>query len=158
MSKDKHLALLKYIKIIPLKALVSSKLIYAQSKGIETKIELIENIEKINIKTIDICRIIGILLDNAIEASLLCEKKLVHFAIVKNNNMTIFIINNSCINNIPPIYKLYEDNYSTKGKNHGIGLKTIRNIINNDYNNILLNTKLEDGLFKQELIIKENDN
>lgn len=158
VTKDKHLDLLKYIKLTPLKSLVSSKIISAQALAIETKIEISENITKLSIDTLDICRIIGILFDNAIEGTLLCEEKLIHFAVIKVDTNTIFVINNTCVESLPPIYKLYEENFSTKGEGHGIGLKTVRDIINNDYNNVLINTKIEYGLFKQELIIKENDN
>ncbi|WP_294359304.1 hypothetical protein [uncultured Clostridium sp.] len=34
-----------------------------------------------------------------------------------------------------------------------MGLKTVREIINRDYENVILNTKIEDCIFSQELII-----
>lgn len=153
VTKNKNLALLKHIKTSPLKALLSSKLITSQSHNIETRIELIDDIDNIPMNTIDICRIIGILLDNAIEAADLCEKKSLHFAGIKTDDSIIFIVRNSCLPDTPPVYKIYEKDFSTKGEGHGIGLKTVREIINRDYDNVILNTKIENCIFSQELII-----
>jgi two-component system sensor histidine kinase AgrC len=116
-------------------------------------IELIDDIEHINISTIDLCRITGILLDNAIEASILCDDKFIHFAMIKTDNEIILILSNSCLSSTPPIHKLYEKNFSTKGENRGIGLNNIKKIINKRYNNILFNTSINNCIFKQELII-----
>lgn len=153
IDKDRYLFLLKHIKIDALKALISSKIINAYSCGIEIQIEIIDDIYQLYMNTIDICRIIGILIDNAIEAAILCDKKDVKIAIVKNEDSTVFIISNSCLENTPPIYKIYKENFSTKGDNRGIGLKTVRCIVNEKYHNVILNTKMKDCVFKQELII-----
>ena len=155
VKSDKHITLLKNIKITPLKALVSYKLLAAQSQGIEINAEVLEEVDKLSIKTIDICRIIGIFLDNAIEAAMQCEKKFVHFAIIKTTDNIIIVILNSCPKNIPPIYQLYKKNFSTKGTNRGIGLTSVKELIDTSYKNILLNTSASNGVFKQELIIKE---
>ena len=153
IKKDISLSLLSHIKISPLKALLSSKFTTAHSHGIKVSIELIDDIEHVNMSTIDICRIIGILLDNAIEASVLCDNKFIHFAMVKTDNQTILNISNSCLSSTPPIHKLYTKNFSTKGENRGIGLNNIKDIINKRYNNVLFNTSIDNCVFKQELII-----
>lgn len=158
LEKDICFMLLKYIKIDPLKGLISSKIINAQSKDIKVKIEIIEDIKELSINLIDICRIIGILLDNAIEATELCDIKFIDFLIFKDNNSTTFVINNSCNQNTPPIHKIYEKNFSTKGCNRGIGLKFVKNIIDERYSNVLLNTKIENSTFCQEFIVINNGN
>lgn len=155
VTGDKHITLLKNIKVTPLKALVSSKLLTAQSQGIEINAEVLEEIDNLSIKTIDICRIIGIFLDNAIESAILCERKFIHFAMIKTPGNVIIVILNSCPENIPPIYQLYKKNFSTKGTNRGIGLTSVKELIDKSYDNILLNTSASSGTFKQELIIKE---
>lgn len=153
IDKDRYLSILKHIKIDALKALISSKIINAYSYGVEIQIEIIDDIHELSMSTIDICRIIGIFIDNAIEAAILCDKKDVKIAVVKNDDSTVFIISNSCLEDTPPIYKIYEENFSTKGDNRGIGLKTVRYIVNEKYDNVILNTKIKDCVFKQELII-----
>lgn len=152
LDKSNLISLLKNLKITPLKSLVSSKIVSAQTKGIEMKIEIFDEVSEVNMKTFDLCRIMGILLDNAIEASQLCNNKFIHFAIVTTDEATIFIVINSCSENCPPVYKLYETNFSTKGTNRGLGLTTVKKIINS-YKNSLINTTIEHNTFKQEIII-----
>ena len=154
VKTDKHITLLKNIKITPLKALVSSKLLAAQSEGIEINAEVLEEINFLSVKTIDICRIIGIFLDNAAESAILCEKKFIHFAMIKTEGNVIIVIMNSCPENIPPVYQLYQKNFSTKGTNRGIGLTSVKELIGSTYKNVLLNTTATNGIFKQELVIK----
>lgn len=153
LVKDNNFLLLQHIKIIPLKSLLSSKIIEAQTKNIKIKIEISNDINELSIELLDICRILGVLLDNAIEASILCKDKVIEFAIITVNTSVTFIINNSCIETTPPVYQIYEKRFSSKGIGRGIGLESVKNIIKQKYNNVLLNTKIEASLFKQELII-----
>lgn len=153
MNKDTSLSYLSHIKISPLKALISSKIINAHSQSIYVKIEIADDIEEINMSIIDICRIIGILLDNAIEGVILCDHKFIYFAMIKTDNEIIFNITNSCLSSTPPIHELYKRNFSTKGSNRGIGLNNIKDIINKRYKNVLLNTTINNCTFTQELII-----
>ncbi|WAG63343.1 GHKL domain-containing protein (plasmid) [Clostridium estertheticum] len=156
LERDTCLMLLQHIKIDPLKAIISSKIINAQSKNIKVKIEIVDDINELSINLIDICRIAGILLDNAIEATELCDNKFIDFLIFKDEKNTTLIINNSCNKWTPPIHKIYEKNFSTKGLNRGIGLKFVKNIIEEKYTNVLLNTKMENSIFCQEIIIINN--
>ncbi len=153
INKNKYLFSLQHIKISPLKGLISSKIINANSNDIETKIEIADDIYSVSMGIIDICRIIGILIDNAVEAAALTDNKNVHIAIIKNECGAIFVIKNSCSKDTPQVYKIYQEDFSTKGADRGIGLKTVRHIIDNKYSNVLLNTKIKDLVFKQELII-----
>lgn len=155
IEKDRQFMLLKHIKVDPLKGLISSKFIIAQGKKINIKLEISDDIEDISISLIDICRIIGVLLDNAIEASELCDNKFIEFVAYCNEYSTVFIINNSCSEKVPPIYKIYEKNFSTKGQGRGIGLTSVRSIIDEKYKNVILNTSIEESVFKQELIINQ---
>lgn len=150
-----NIELLQYIKINAVKALISSKIIKAQSYNIETNLEITDEINFLQVGIVDICRIIGIILDNAIEATIICDKKRINIGIIKNEDSTVFFISNSCSKDTPPVHKLYEKGFSTKGYNRGIGLKTVRQIIDTKYDNILLDTKIKDCIFSQELIIHE---
>jgi len=153
LEKNRSFMLLQHIKIDPLKGLISSKLVIAQSKRINIKLEISEDINELSINLIDICRIIGVLFDNAIEAAEVCNDKFIEFLIYCNENSTVFILSNSCSEDVRPIYKIYEKNFSTKGSQRGIGLKSVRNIIDEKYKNVTLTTHIENCVFKQELII-----
>ncbi|WP_209702044.1 sensor histidine kinase [Clostridium algifaecis] len=154
INKNRSLYLLKNIEINSLKGLISSKIHISNSNDVNTYIEITDKIDKLDIDEIDICRIIGILFDNAIEAAVLCTKKIIRIVIVKKQNYISFIICNTCSKNIPPIYKIYENKFSTKGEGRGIGLNTIRKIIDKKYSNVFLNTKVKNCIFTQELVIK----
>ncbi len=88
-------------------------------------------LEKLNAKVfMKLCKIIGILLDNAKEASEISKEKEIIIDIYKEKNNIIFYIENSTKENIN-ISKIYNKNYSTKGKNRGLGLYILNNIIKN---------------------------
>lgn len=156
LEKNRSYTSLMHIKIDSLKGLLSSKIIKAQSKNIKVKIEIVDDVNELSIYLIDICRIIGIIFDNAIEAAILCDNKFIEFLVYKNNNSTTLITKNSCPSNTPSIHKIYEKNFSTKGVNRGIGLKTVKDILNEKYNNVYLNTSIDNFVFTQELIIVNN--
>ncbi len=62
------------LKDIELKSLLSAKLLYALNLGINVEIEIIEEISHIQMDIIDLARIVGIFLDNAIESALETEQ------------------------------------------------------------------------------------
>lgn len=66
--KNNTLSKLKYIKVPGLKGLLSSKIITAQATNIDIFIDIEEDIDLLDIDIIDLCRILGIFMDNAIEA------------------------------------------------------------------------------------------
>ncbi|WP_163247962.1 sensor histidine kinase [Clostridium argentinense] len=143
---------LKNIKISGIKGLLSSKIITALDLNLNVHIEINEIIDNISVDIIDICRVLGILLDNAIEAASFTKSKNLNIAIIKTDNFIIFIISNSFSEKIQSVSKLYDEGFSTKGKNRGIGLNIVKDTVE-DYSNILLNTEIKDNLFKQELVV-----
>ncbi len=52
----------------------------------------------------------------------------------------------------PDQANMYEKGWSTKGENRGYGLFVVRDILSKE-DHLLLNTSVEEGLFKQELIV-----
>jgi two-component system, LytTR family, sensor histidine kinase AgrC len=152
ISKNTRIGLLQNIKVVGLKGLLSSKIAKAQALNIDIFIDIAEEIDNIDIDMIELSRIIGILFDNALEAAVLCEKPAIKLGIVKREKSTIFIIINSCLEDIPPIHKMYEEGFSTKDENRGLGLNIVKKLIR-QYSNITLRTTVEDREFCQELEI-----
>ncbi len=151
-SNNFKIGLLKNIKLPELKGVISSKIIRAQELEIDVFIDIMEPIEKIDMQIIDLCRIIGILLDNAEEAALKCAEPSLKVALVNRNNSVLIAVINNCPEDIPPIYKLFQRGFSTKGENRGLGLSNLKEIIKN-YNNISLDTIIENGEFIQNIEI-----
>lgn len=145
---------LKYIKILGLKGLLSSKIIKASSMKMDIKVEIVEDIDKISMNIMDLCRIIGIFMDNAIEASSECEHPKISICILNKDNYVLIAIYNNFFGDNPRIHKIYEKGFSTKGEDRGLGLYTAKNIIDTKYDNVLLNTSAKDKMFEQELWIK----
>lgn len=147
--------LLKNLKVKELKGLISSKIIRAQKKGIDVFIDITEDISDINMDKLDLCRTMGVLLDNSIEAAEQCEKSSIKLGIVKKKKAIIIVLMNSTREDTPPIYKLYEKGFSTKGQNRGLGLSNLRKIIKL-YDNVMLDTLIENGEFIQKIEISNS--
>ena len=139
------------IKYIEVKGVIASKLIEAQEKGIEIKVYIPNVIEYINFNSLDLCRILGIVLDNCIEASLESENPLITLSIIDEKDLTSIIILNTYKSNIKNTSELFKNGYSSKGEGRGIGLSNLKEILSN-YNNAYFTIKAE-GEFIQKLDI-----
>ncbi len=149
------LGALSNIKNTALKSLLSSKFIYAMETGIKTEIELMEPIDKLFMDSLDLSRIIGIFLDNAIEAAEETEEKEVGFCMFYKNEALYLIIRNTAHAPSYPISQLSSQEISSKGENMGIGLYNVKMILNS-YDNAIWNTTYDEPYFIQELILKRN--
>lgn len=109
-------------------AILNTKLSLAKSQGIKTLCSSVKQIHAEKIEEIDLCHLIGNMMDNAIEATLKISSKktkYVEVSITERNAMILITVRNS-----------YEDvlideglNTSKDNKaNHGFGIKTIRKI------------------------------
>lgn len=149
------IALLKNIKVLEVKGLLSSKLIRAQEMGIDIDIDIKNPIEKVHMDIIDLTRVLGILLDNAIEAGEKNHNPTMKVGFIREDKALTIIISNSCQDEIPPVYKMNKKGYSTKGENRGMGLSNLKDILGG-YEYITLETIIEDGEFIQKIIIEDN--
>ena len=115
--------------------------------------QLSNNLEKIDNRTYTIlCKIVGIAFDNAIEATLSSKNKQLLFDVYEENDNIIIDIENS-FNNKVDLKKLSNKNYSTKGKNRGLGLYIVNKMINGN-KKLYLEQKIEDDIFITKLYIK----
>lgn len=144
---------LKNIKISELKGLVATKLIAAEKSHVLVNIEVPDEIVEINMDIIDLARMIGILLDNAIEESESVPLAKINLAILLTlQSDVVIVIENRTELKDCNISQLFQESYSTKGAQRGLGLSTVRNIISN-YPNAVINTSLENEWFVQEVVI-----
>ena len=150
-TKD-HKVKLKNLKSIPIKSLVLANIAKAESKKINIDIEILEPIIHFNIKDVDLSRLLGIYIDNAIEECELTEEKKLSIAFILRGVSTVIVIQNSCRDNIP-LFKINEKGFSTKGENRGLGLYNAKKIVDK-YENCLVNTNIENNVFTLELWIR----
>ena len=139
-----------------IQGIIYSYVLKAKNNSINFNIDIQENINIVSeISSLDMSRILGILLDNASEEAVKTESKNVILSIIPLKTQIIYVIKNSC-NTVPDISKIFLNNYSTKGENHGRGLSIVQNICNN-YSNVFFNVKIQDNFFLSELIINTVD-
>ena len=126
----------------------------AEENNINMNIDIMVSLDKFKEKSYVLSRMIGILLDNAIEATSECEEKIVNVQFVKEEgkNRNLIIIENTYNNKNVDTNKIFEKNFTTKEGNSGLGLWKIRDILSKDMDLDLYTTK--DGvMFKQQLEI-----
>ena len=143
------------LKVRAIKGLVTTKILQAQEKNIPISIEVPELIDHIEMNTVDLSRIIGIIIDNAIEASEELEDALIRIAFINVETSVMFIVMNKCKEDMPKIHELFQDSFSTKGDNRGLGLTTLKDITDTT-ENVLLDTTIENDYFVQKVEIINN--
>ena len=137
---------------------IYSLIVAKQNKASELKVnislEVFFDFDNIKMPIYDFSRILGILLDNAIEASSECEEKHIRlmFRESRKNHTQIICIENTYNNKDVDIKTIFEKGVSGKSNHTGIGLWEVNEIISNN-NNIVLHTSKEDRYFKQQLEI-----
>lgn len=126
---------------------------YEHAKEVEVDFRVVTEgvVGEIDMKMSEFCEVLGILLDNAIEAAKASERKIVELFIRRIDENISFVIENAVSEKVD-VAKLYEEGYSTKGKDRGLGLYILKRIISK-YRNVILNTQAEESRFRQELII-----
>lgn len=143
---------LMHISCQELKSVLSSKLIYSMELNITTELEIKETIKEIYIDSLDVSIVVGIFLDNAIEAALESKEKELHLAIFYKNDFLFILIRNSTLPLNKSIYEIRQFGISSKGNMRGIGLYNVSHILNK-YPNVLWDTIYEPPYFLQELKI-----
>ncbi len=143
---------LSNINILELKSILYTKLLLAVNQDIEVNIDIPDQIDSIHMEPVDLTRMLGIYLDNAIEASLETEHPVIHFHLGKINQDIVFIISNSFIDKGLSVDQMLKKEVTTKGTGHGIGLYNVSEILNR-YDNIYHETLIKEGLFIQQVQI-----
>ena len=134
--------------MLEIKSLLSVKVIYAHESGIDVTIDIPDRVESFPIDTVDLARILGIFLDNAIEATLETEHPQIGLNIIQNQAGVSIIISNLFQNNGLELHRLKQRGFSTKIGHQGIGLSNVQKIINS-YDNVLHETTIQHDRFTQ---------
>lgn len=150
---DIVIAKLNSIKVSSLKSLITNKVLMAQNNNINVDINIQDEITNFYTDEMQLSRILGILLDNAIEASLeLTDDKKIEMNIIQIDKTTDIQISNTFNNTGIPITDFNKEGFSTKGTNRGLGLSSAHEIANKL--NMLLNTEIDGNTFVQILTIE----
>lgn len=149
---DYKLNQLSNIEVLEIKSLLSAKMIYAHESGINVTIDIPSSVQNFGMDTVDLARVLGIFLDNAIEAALETAHPKIGLNIIKNPETVAIIILNSFQACDLPLHKLKQIGVSTKVNHPGIGLSNAQEIISS-YDNVLWETDKQGDYFTQYMEI-----
>lgn len=135
-------------------SLLNNKYFKATNSGVIFDIDFFLDFDKLKINTYEFSRILGILIDNAIEEAEKCKDKIVKLHCVRENrnNRAVISIENTYSNKNVDVEKIFTKGESGKENHSGIGLWEVRNYIKKSKNLDLFTSKT-DKFFKQELSI-----
>lgn len=150
-KNDLRLSDLQRIKNEEIRSLFIAKLVLAQQKGVQITIEVPEEVE-LQTDLVVLLRILGILLDNAIEELVSLHKGLLEVAFLNLEATILIVIQNTVREDLPPLYQLKQTGFSTKGNNRGLGLSNVDDLLKRNPQ-LLLESTIETGKFIQKLTI-----
>jgi len=145
------------IQLPEIKSVLSAKILTAQHKKINILIDIPEGITSIFVPMDIFIRSLTILIDNAIEAVEQLENKQIQIAIFNTDRQNQYIVvKNSCEKKSVDLSTIYDINYSSKGEKRGLGLYSLRKMLEQTPN-MSLTTTNTNGMFTQELLIKNTE-
>ena len=134
--------------------LLTSKYSEAEEKGIKVNLTFLLDLTNLHMKVYEFARILGILLDNAIEASEECDEKEINivFRNESKNNRNIILIENTYKDKDVNVEQIFNKGITGKENHTGLGLWEIRQILKKN-NNVNLHTDKNEKYFSQQLEI-----
>ena len=136
--------------------MLATKYYEADKENVEINLNVFLDLNEIEtrMKIYDFTRILGILLDNAIEAAKACDKKVINVIFRKeiSNDMIVVIIQNTYTNKDVDTEDIYKKGVSSKENHSGLGLWKIRQILMRN-NNLNLFTSKDEEYFTQQFEI-----
>lgn len=150
----------KYLPSNGLKGFFYYKCTEAEKKGISVSVNISKQIENSFLMDIetkdfkDLARIIGVYLDNAIEASSTSEDKKLGIEMYLIKEKIEIIITNT-FNNEINLDKIGKESFSTKGKHRGHGLLLVNKILSEN-NMFEAKNEIRGNIYIQSLKISEN--
>ncbi len=135
-------------------AILADKYNKAANKNIQLELGVFIDLNSLHIDTYELTRILGILLDNSIEAAQECDRKYIsiRFLMDYRMNRQLVIIENTYKDKNIDTFKIFEKAYTTKPNNTGLGLWEVNKILKK-HDNLAIFTSKDDELFKQQLEI-----
>ena len=134
--------------------LLTTKYAEAEEKGIQVNLNILLDLNKLHMEIYEFARILGILLDNAIDAASECDQKVLNiiFRNESKNNRNIILIENTYKDKDVNIEEIFNKGVTGKENHTGLGLWEIRQILKKN-NNVNLYTTKNEEYFSQQLEI-----
>ena len=137
------------------KGLLLTKLAQMQRDGTVCELEVMHPFQGTRCRITDLCRCLGILIDNAMEEVRGREDARVHIMISSQEGYTTFRVKNRLYHTVD-VHEIWQQGYSTKGADRGLGLASYRKILAG-YEDVLPATAVQEGYFIQEFKVREQN-
>ncbi|MGG5329470.1 sensor histidine kinase [Enterococcus sp. AZ163] len=142
---------LKNVKNTYLKSLLISKLSVIQEHQIACTLECRQEIEELPIPVFDFIRILGITLDNAIEAARGLEKPALSILLYQDNQQLECLVQNTYQESDASIPQLMQPGFSSKQDHLGLGLSNIQEL-KTKYPNLYVQYEKDEHTFSTQII------
>ena len=155
-EKEDDEALYTKVKTIPsggLQGIIYQKMLSMKDNRILFSLDVSRDVRRIDLEKMNIednyrlCKIVGVLLDNAIEESLKIEDKRIMISLYVDDGMLVIDISNRFDGKID-LDKIDEAGYTTKGDGHGYGLSLVKKLVS-ESDNFINERKINKDVFKQ---------
>lgn len=144
---------LSNIRVVEVKSLLLEKLARMRQEGIFCELEVVNPFKATQMRSTDLCRCLGILVDNAMDEVRGRQDGRIHLMISSRDGCSTFRVKNTLYGTVD-FGRLGTAGYTTKGRGRGIGLESYRKILEK-YACALSFTAIQDGCFVQELKVEE---
>ncbi len=151
-QKNDALNSLLHVEVLELKSILYTKLLLAVNREVEVEVDIPDVIDCVHMDPVDLVRVLGIYLDNAIEACLETERPFLGFHLGRVEEGIVFLLSNPFVDRGLSLGQMCKKDVSTKGEGRGIGLYTVGEILNR-YDNVYHETRMEEGVFIQQVRI-----
>lgn len=139
------------IKDSGLRWLLLSKYLAAHKKDIVFSVLVVSDIDIKLLAKNDLHSVIGILLDNALDAAFLSQEKTISISMVKEDEDVLISIRNSFVSK-PDMTKIFDKSYTLKEGHEGLGLYSARRILRK-YENTFFDISVNDSIFQVNINI-----
>ena len=150
---------LRKIPSSSIRAVIYSKVLLMGNKKINYSINIDRKLDSKDFKDIsdnlslDICNILNIFIDNAIDEVSRSSKKQILIEFNKNDDEIEIAISNTCDEDVK-LDEIYGMGYTTKGNGHGYGLPIVKNLLDNHSSKLSNKVEKVKDIFTQYLYIK----
>lgn len=160
-QKEDDEVLYTKVKAIPsggLQGIIYQKMLVMRDKNIKFSIDVSRDVRKINLDNFsmndnyNLCKIIGVFLDNAIEESVkVDDRKIIISLYEEDENLTIEVSNK--FDGVIDLDSIDNEGYTTKGDGHGYGLSLVKRIVSES--DVFINERqINNNIFKQVIKVK----
>lgn len=151
-GQDFILGRLTQVQVAPIKSLLCSKLCSCQNKQIPFTLSIPEPVTHFPMDVLSLSQILGILLDNAMEAALQTEKPYLEFILLPQEEHIYIEIKNSTLPLTVPISDLSRRGFSTKKGHTGLGLHTVQKLLA-PLDHVQFSLEVQDSIFSAKLVL-----